>query len=87
DVPAGLDRLRAAGFRLATLTNGSTDAVADQLAAAGIADRFERSISVDEIGRFKPAPEVYLHAAAVLDVDVDRALLVAAHDWDVVGAR
>lgn len=87
DVAAALDRLAAAGYRLATLTNGSVDVVADQVTNAGIAHRFERRISVDEVGRFKPAPEVYLHAAAVLGTEVDRALLVAAHDWDVIGAR
>jgi 2-haloacid dehalogenase len=87
DVAGALDRLAEAGFRLVALTNGSADTVADQLSNAGIADRFERAMSVDAVGRFKPAPEVYLHAAAVLDVDIDRMLMVAAHDWDVLGAR
>jgi 2-haloacid dehalogenase len=87
DVAGALDRLAGAGFRLVALTNGSADTVADQLANAGIADRFERAMSVEAVGRFKPAPEVYLHAAAVLDVDIDRMLMVAAHDWDVLGAR
>jgi 2-haloacid dehalogenase len=87
DVPAGLDALRAAGFRLVALTNSSSDAVTDQLTNAGIADRFERAISVDSVGRFKPSPDVYLHAAMQVNVDIDRAMLVAAHDWDIVGAR
>ncbi len=30
---------------------------------------------------------MYLHATAMLGVDVDQALMVAAHDWDIVGAR
>lgn len=87
DVAGALDQLLNRGYRLATLTNGAADAVAAQLSHAGIADRFERSISVDEVERFKPAPEVYLHAAAVLGVDPDRMLLVASHDWDIIGAR
>ena len=87
DVPAALDRLRTAGFRLVTLTNGSADAVADQLSNAGLTAYFERAISVDEVRQFKPAPAVYLHASAMLGVDVDRALMVAAHDWDIIGAR
>jgi 2-haloacid dehalogenase len=87
DVAPALDRLRTAGFRLAALTNSSSDAVVDQLTNAGIADRFEKAISVDSAGRFKPAPEVYLHAAMSMNVDVDRAMLVAAHDWDIIGAR
>ena len=87
EVAGGLDRLRAAGHRLVALTNSSADTVLAQLTNAGIADRFERAISVDAIGRFKPAPEVYLHAAATVGVDIDRSLLVAAHDWDIIGAR
>lgn len=87
EVPVALDRMAAAGYRLVTLTNGSSDAVADQLAYAAIADRFEAVLSVDAVGRFKPAPEVYLHACATLGVEVDRALMVAAHDWDIAGAR
>lgn len=87
DVPGALERLRATGHRLVTLTNGSTDTVSDQLTNAGIAHLFERSISVDAIRQFKPAPAVYLHATAMLGVDVDRALMVAAHDWDIIGAR
>ncbi len=87
DVPDALERLRSAGFRLVTLTNGSTEAVADQLRNAGIDGFFERSFSVDAVSRFKPAPEPYLHACALTGVEVDRAMMVAAHDWDIVGAR
>lgn len=87
DVPEALERLRGAGYRLVTLTNGSSEAVADQLRNAGLAGFFERSFSVDAVSRFKPAPEPYLHACALAAVDVDRAMLVAAHDWDIIGAR
>lgn len=87
DVSGALDRLRGRGYRLVTLTNGSAEVVAAQLSYAGIAGWFERSISVDEVRRFKPAPEVYLHAAATLGVDIDTMLLVASHDWDIIGAR
>ncbi len=87
DVPDALERLRSAGFRLVTLTNGSSEAVVDQLRNAGIEGFFEQSFSVDAVSRFKPAPEPYLHACALAGVDTDRAMLVAAHDWDIIGAR
>jgi 2-haloacid dehalogenase len=83
EVPAALERLAAAGVRVAALSNNPADTLTDQLGWFA----FERVISVDAVGRFKPAPEVYLHAAVMLGVDVDQAMLVAAHDWDVVGAR
>jgi len=87
DVPEALERLRKTGFRLVTLTNNSGDAVTQQLQHAGLAGYFERSLSVDAVRRFKPAPEVYKYAAAELGVDVDDATMVAAHDWDILGAR
>ena len=87
EVPEALARLRAGGFRLVTLTNSSPDTAAAQLDHAGIAHFFERALSVDAIRQFKPAPAVYLHTTAVLGVDVDQALMIAAHDWDIIGAR
>ncbi len=87
DVPPAMARLRDAGYRMVTLTNGSTDAVADQLANSGLDAFVERAMSVDMVERFKPAPEVYVTAAAKLDVSLDAMLMVAAHDWDIVGAR
>ncbi len=87
DVPAGLEALRSAGYRMVTLTNSSIDAVTAQLENAGIAGFFEQSLSVDAVHRFKPAPEVYRNAAGVLETPLDEQLMVAAHDWDIVGAR
>jgi 2-haloacid dehalogenase len=86
DAAAALDRLRDAGFRLASLTN-STEAVANaQLSNAGLADRFERILSADTARRLKPAPEPYRMAARELGVAVEDVRLVAAHAWDVAGA-
>ena len=87
DVVAGMTALRDAGFRLAVLTNGSTEVMTAQLANAGLAGLVERALSVDDVRRFKPAPAVYLNATALLGVEIDEALMVAAHDWDLMGAR
>jgi 2-haloacid dehalogenase len=59
DVRVSLERLRAAGFRLMTLTKSAPSAVKAQLANAGLDGYFERTFSVDTVQRFKPAPEVY----------------------------
>lgn len=86
EVRAALERLSAAGFRLATLTN-STEAVAQaQLENAGLASLFERILSADSVRRLKPAPEPYRMAARELGVEVRQLCLVAAHAWDVAGA-
>ena len=86
DARLGLERLRAAGFRLAALTNSSSDAAEAQLGHAGLRGYFEQVLSVDRVRRLKPAPEVYRMAAASLGVPVGGMRLVAAHSWDVAGA-
>ena len=86
DVIPSLERLRAAGFRLATLTNSAPTVLGDQISYAGLSDYFEQLISVDEVRAFKPAPEPYRMAASKLGVDVEQVRLIAAHDWDVFGA-
>ncbi len=86
DVEDGLDILRDAGFRLATLTNNTQDVAHDQLRNAGIADRFEQTLSADTARRLKPAPAPYRMAAHALGVGTGDIRLIAAHAWDVGGA-
>ena len=81
-----LGRLREDGFRLATLTNSSKAAAADQMRNAGLAGFFESSLSVEEVGLYKPHAHVYRWAARRVGADVSGCLLVAAHGWDVAGA-
>ena len=86
EVDAALSRLGGAGWRLAALTNGTPDAVASQLEHAGIADHFEAALSVDAVGRYKPAPEPYRWACDRLGVEPGDSVMVAAHAWDLAGA-
>ncbi len=86
DVKPGLARLRAAGVRVAVLTNSTGKAVQAQMAANGVTDQFERILSADAIERYKPAREAYAYAARELDVTPNEILLVAAHGWDCAGA-
>jgi len=46
------------------------------LAAAGLADLFERMFSAREVARGKPAPDLFLHASARLGVAPERCLVV-----------
>jgi 2-haloacid dehalogenase len=87
EVPDALARLRDAGFTMVTLTNSTSEVVTEQLEHAKIADLFDRSFSVEEIGRFKPAPEPYRMTADGMGVRVGDLLVIAAHDWDIAGAK
>ena len=86
DARDGLERLRDADFRLATLTNNPLAVVEAQLANAGLRDLFAGVFSADEIQRLKPAAEPYRMAARRLGVPIEQVRLVAAHAWDVAGA-
>jgi 2-haloacid dehalogenase len=86
DVHEALRRLKDSGFRMVALTNSAPAAATQQLANAGLADAFERVFSVDEVRRFKPAPEPYRFVAHELGVETNALRMVAAHAWDIVGA-
>jgi len=86
DVAPGLDKLKEAGFRLITLTNSPPHVVEAQLKNSNLTDFFEASFSVDAVKLFKPAAEVYQMTAKELGVKTEEIRMVAAHDWDVVGA-
>lgn len=86
DVPEGVRRLHDAGIRLVTLTNGGTAVSERLLTGAGIRDRFERLLSVQDAGRWKPAVEPYHYALQTCGVDAGEAMLVAVHPWDIDGA-
>jgi 2-haloacid dehalogenase len=87
DVPEGLRMLRKAGFRLMTLTNSPPDKDGTPLDRAGLAPFFERQFSVDQVRRFKPAPEVYRLIPELLGVLPAELCLIAAHTWDTLGAQ
>jgi 2-haloacid dehalogenase len=86
EVPDSLDRLREAGFRLATLTNSTQEVAEAQIENAGLADKFEQILSADTAKRLKPAPAPYRMAARALEIPERGMRLVAAHAWDVAGA-
>jgi len=69
-----------------TLTNSPPLVVDAQLQNSNLTGFFEKSFSVDAVKLFKPAAEVYQMTAKELGVNNDGIRMVAAHDWDVVGA-
>ncbi len=86
EVRGALERLKASGFRLATLTNSTIETGEAQMANARLRDLFDLTLSADSVQRLKPAPEPYRMAAERLGVSIGAIRLVAAHSWDVAGA-
>lgn len=87
EVQAGLARLKQAGFRLAPLTNSSAEGLKTQMRHAGLDDCFERQLSVEAIRKYKPHMDAYRWAAETMQVKVQDCMLVAAHGWDIAGAK
>jgi 2-haloacid dehalogenase len=86
EVPAALDNLREAGFRLFTLTDNLLEIQTRQLEHGGIIDRFERRFSVDKVRHHKPSHEAYAYVEAQLGARPSDMLLIASHTWDTIGA-
>jgi 2-haloacid dehalogenase len=87
DVRDGLARFQAAGIRMVALTNAAMLGTHHMLEHAGLESFFERIFSIDEVRRWKPAQTVYRHATGLLGIEPEHMALVAAHAWDVHGAK
>ncbi len=85
DVAPGLRRLRSK-FKLVVLSNGENDFLA-HLVKNRIRYDFHRVISVQDVGVFKPNPQVYRYAARLLQAEPCELLMVSSNSFDVVGAR
>lgn len=84
DVRAGLEALRAHHVT-AALSNGHVALLVD-LARHGDL-RFDSVLSAELAHAYKPAPEVYRNAARLLDIHPGELMMIAAHPWDLQGAR
>jgi 2-haloacid dehalogenase len=73
-------------LRLAILSNGEPKMLAAAVKSAGMDHLLDETISVDEIGVFKPNPDVYALAPSKLGLDARALLFVSSNSWDVCGA-
>jgi 2-haloacid dehalogenase len=87
DAEDALAVLADAGVPAYVLTNGGAEATRALLRNGGLDGRIIDVFSVDDVRRYKPDPAPYAHAAGGIGVEPERITLIAAHGWDVVGAR
>jgi 2-haloacid dehalogenase len=69
----------------AILSNGSPDMLDPLVRHSGL--KFDAVLSVDQVGIFKPAPEVYQLAVDRLGVAKERVGFVSSNCWDALGAK
>ncbi len=86
EVPGMLDRLNQAGLRCAILSNGSPDMLAAAVSNAGLDQRLEAVLSIEQVGIYKPDPRVYQLAVDALGVAAERVCFLSSNAWDVAGA-
>jgi len=77
-VPGAVEAVRrlAGRFRLAVASSSPRALIDHVLEGAGLLEEFDVTVSSDEVGRGKPAPDVYLQACALLGVTPAEAVAV-----------
>ena len=86
EVTETLDRLKAAGKRLAILSNGSPRMLESAVSHARLDGVFEFVISVEEAGTYKPHPMVYQLAIERLGLHASAISFQSSNAWDAYAA-
>ncbi len=86
-VPEGLDRLRAAGLRLACVTNKAERFTLALLRAQSMAGQFDLVLSGDSLPRKKPDPLPILHSCEHFGVAPSEFLFVGDSPNDVAAGK
>ncbi|CAI3951314.1 haloacid dehalogenase type II [Alteromonas macleodii] len=87
DVRDGLQALKNKGYKLVSLTNSSNQGVYTQFKNADLLSYFDERLSVEDINLYKPDTRTYEWAIEKMSIAAEDAMLVAAHGWDIAGAK
>jgi len=82
-----LERLRAAGRRLALLTNGFAETHREKIALLRLERAFDAVLIADEVGMIKPDPRMFLRACEQVGSAPHASVMVGdRYDRDISGA-
>jgi len=87
DAAEGLKKLKAAGIRIIALSNFSATMLRANADHAGIAKLFDKLLSTEVNGTFKPDPEAYELALDELHLRKEEIVFAAFGGWDAYGAK
>ncbi len=83
-----VDAVQASGFATCVASSGDYEKVRRNLALTGLRDRFgERIFSGEDVEHGKPAPDLFLHAAAAMGASPARTAVVEDSRHGVAAAR
>lgn len=85
DVAITLPKLRQAGIRTALLSNETRQVLDGALAYAGIADHFDITFSVEELGYYRPDPRGFDLICRQLGEPAGNIAYCSRAAWDVAG--
>ena len=86
EVPSMLEALKAKGIKTAILSNGEPRMLKAAVEGAGLSDLLDETLSVEDVGIYKPHASVYQLAVDRLGVPADRISFQSANSWDAAGA-
>lgn len=87
EVADTLRLLKAAGFKLAILSNGTPAMLQAAVGNAAIAELMDAILSVEEVGVYKPHPSVYQLAVDRLGVHGSEICFLSSNGWDAYSAK
>ncbi len=86
EVPEVLTTLKDAGMQTAILSNGSPMMLEAAVDSAGLGNLLDDVISVDVLGVYKPAIDVYQQVLEHLNVGRAQVSFQSSNSWDAAGA-
>ncbi len=86
EVPSVLEQLKSRGFKTAILSNGTSIMLSAAIDHAGIGPFLDCALSIEEVGIYKPAPQVYQLAVDRLGVTPEEISFQSSNAWDVYAA-
>lgn len=86
EVPPVLQQLKAGGLKTAVLSNGAPTMLEAAVRSAGLSDRLDAALSIEDVGIYKPDPRVYQLAVDRLGVTPSQICFMSSNAWDAFGA-
>jgi 2-haloacid dehalogenase len=87
EVPEVLTTLKARNARLAILSNGDPDMLADAVSSAGLGNTFDAVLSIQDAKIFKPAMRVYQLVTDRFACAPGDVTFMSSNRWDIAGAK
>lgn len=87
EVAETLNRLKAAGMKLAILSNGTPEMLASAATNAGIVEMFDAILSVEEVQVYKPHASVYELTCKRLHLPATAICFLSSNGWDAYSAK